>query len=146
MTMKTSMTTTTTIMKIYNNYNDIKRFFSVLEVLSAFRRILTSFWSCFYVGLNTFRNDQVNPNLQVSSRVYRVYLGVSRICTSATTATNFSFFIKKKKKYIYIYIYISICIYIYIYIYTYIYLYIYMYIYIYIYIALKPDGLTYTWV
>ena len=30
-------------MKIYNNYNDIKRFFSVLEVLSAFRRILTSF-------------------------------------------------------------------------------------------------------
>ena len=57
MTMKTSMTTTTTIMKIYNNYNDIKRFFSVLEVLSAFRRILTSFWSCFYVGLNTFRND-----------------------------------------------------------------------------------------
>ena len=50
MTMKTSMTTTTTIMKICNNHNDIKRFFSVLEVLSAFRRILTSFWSCFYVG------------------------------------------------------------------------------------------------
>ena len=137
MTMKTSMTTTTTIMKIYNNYNDIKRFFSVLEVLSAFRRILTSFWSCFYVGLNTFRNDQVNPNLQVSSRVYRVYLGVSRICTSATTATNFSFFIKKKKKiYIYIYIYISICIYIYIYIYIYISIYLYVYIYIYIYIQL----------
>ena len=47
MTMKTSMTTTTTIMKIYNNYNDIKRFFSVLEVLSAFRRILTSFGRVF---------------------------------------------------------------------------------------------------
>ena len=61
MTMKTSMTTTTTIMKIYNNYNDINRFVSVLEVLSAFRKIYISFWLCFYVGLNTFRNDQVNP-------------------------------------------------------------------------------------
>ena len=68
MTMKTSMTTTTTIMKIYNNNNDINRFVSVLEVLSAFRKIYTS------------------------------------------------------------------------------YIYIYIYIHRYLYIALKPDGLTYTWV